>query len=112
VKEWKQARRTEDLEYTSKLDAKYRNEGAKITLYQGTNVDSYPIERGNILVAVAGSYNYLNGLNKGTDTTDIPENLLLRAIKSNYGEANIKLTLDLPAMNRLGFLNYERFFKL
>lgn len=96
-----------DLEYLSKLDARYANTGPEVRTLHGTNLDGYPIQRGNLLVRLEdGTYAPINGLNKAGDT-DIPEKLLLRSIKSNYGGANVKLSVDLPAIPSLGYVTYD-----
>lgn len=97
-----------DLEYISKLNSNFANEGQKVTLYQGTNVTEHPCQRANLLVYVNDSYTYSTGLNKEGDT-DLPENLLLRSIKSNYGSPNVKLAINLPINNELGYYTYNNY---
>jgi len=100
---------TSDIEYLSKLDALYANAGDEVRTLHGTNTDGYPIQRGNLLTLTAGLYAPLAAMTKA-GVTDLPERLLLRSIKSNYGGANIKLFIDLPAIYNVGFLTYASYF--
>lgn len=97
-----------DLEYISRLNSNYANEGKKIRIYQGTNTNKHPVQRGNLMVYNGSGYTFSTVLNKEGDT-DIPENLLLRSIKSNYGGSNIKLAIDLPINNILGYYTYNNY---
>lgn len=97
-----------DIEYISKLNSNYTNEGQKVTTYQGTNISQHPVQRGNLLAYANNAYTYIPAYNKEGDT-NIPEKLLLRSIKSNYGDANVKLKIELPANNNLGYFTYVNY---
>lgn len=98
-----------DLEYISKLNSNFSNEGQKVTTYQGTNVSEFPVQRGNIIVYNSnGAWTYATAFNR-EGKTEILEKLLLRSIKSNYGSANVNLSIDLPANNQLGYYTYTNY---
>jgi hypothetical protein len=98
-----------DIEYVSNQNKKFKNEGSKIVSYLGTNVDEHPYQKGNLLLkSVQGFYYYLSQTEK-EGLVDIPEKLLLRSIKSNYGFSAVKLSVDLPLQHNLGYLEYKTY---
>lgn len=82
-----------DVEYVGTMNKQYKNEGNKIDLMCGTNLDSYPIERGGMIGKSGSTYYYIQSINKYYSGYDqILENHLLNSFESNYYEKAEKLT--------------------
>jgi len=95
-----------DYEYTSKLDANFANEGRPVKTYLGTNVYSMPTQRGGLL---SSETEFLTAVTRN-GVESYPEKLLLRSIKSNYAEPNVRLDVQLPTqLNQIGYFTYSTY---
>lgn len=99
-----------DIEYEAVVNKQYQNEGDKVELILGTNINKFPVERGNILIkgTLPNSYNYLQQITKAGVTQQV-ENLLLRTINSNYAESKVVLDIDLPISKQVGYYSYANY---
>lgn len=100
---------TEDIEYVSNIDDKYMNEGKEIRVLHGTNIDQHPIQRGNILVKFGEVYQCLSSINFAGIDTDLPENVILKSIQSNYTDASAVLECTLPQVLNIGYVTYNNY---
>lgn len=101
---------SKDIEYTSRIDRRFKNEGDAVICYLGHNPDQCPVQRGNILSRSPNPniFKYFKTLEKN-GKADRPEHLLLRSIKSNYGTQNAKLNVILPLANPLSNYTYTNY---
>lgn len=82
-----------DKEYTGYISELYENEGEKINLICGTNVDNNPVAVGG-LMRYDNGYIYINEWTRNSKTGTIEE-LLLNTITSNFNESGKNLTITL-----------------
>lgn len=101
-----------DLEFTGYMDKKFKDEGEQITLYNGTNYNDFPTERGGLLTASTGCtyFNIKEWTKEGV--TDNIENLLLRSIESNYYYPTFNITMTLNMLdNIVGYVTYDHYLQ-
>lgn len=99
---------SEDIEYVSNIDPKYMNEGKEIRVLQGTNIDQHPVQRGNLLIKVGDVYQCLSMIYFAGDE-DLPENVILKSINSNFTDASAVLECTLPQLLNIGYVTYSNY---
>jgi len=99
-----------DTEYVGYMDKNYKNLGNPITLIQGTNLSTFPNERGGLLAYSGGSYNWISKWTKASVIDNI-ENLLLRSYVGNYENKTIELSCVTNILPQsIGYLTYDNYF--
>lgn len=98
-----------DLEYVGDLDPLFENEGDEVTIYQGVNVDEFPIERGALLKQAVSGYSNMTQWTRAA-VTDKIEELLLRTLVSNYKKTALQLKVKVNRIDSLcGFFTYSNY---
>jgi hypothetical protein len=98
-----------DIEYPACLDPNYKNEGKKVVVLHGTNVNNNSTAKGTLLGKDStGAYYFIKQWTRGGKTFNV-ESLLLRSIVSNFTFSNITLTCDLNKVQGLGYLTFANY---
>lgn len=101
--------KNEDVEYIGYMNAKFKNEGDEMKIYNGTSKIQNPIERGALMGYSGTTFYYLSNWTR-EGKTDCIENLLLRSVVSNYTNKTIELSCSINRINSIvGSLTYQSF---
>jgi hypothetical protein len=97
-----------DVEYLGILNPKWKNEGEKITVYGGTNLDDYPIERGALLKYDTIFEPIQEWERAGYSGTT--EELLLRSVVSNLENPQLQISANINRVHGIvGYITYNNY---
>ncbi len=95
-----------DTEFVGYMNPQYKEEGETITLIQGTNLSTFPVERGGLMKYDGTDYTWITEWTR-EGVTDNIENLLLRSYVGNYSGKTLQLTVTTKRLlSVIGYLTY------